>query len=109
MAAPDLPESLAANPILGGWVRIGSDGVVQVRSGKVELGQGVLTALAQIAAEELDVDGMRVQMIPAATDLSPDEGYTAGSRSIQNSGPRCVRCAPRRGPFTWTSRRPNSP
>jgi CO/xanthine dehydrogenase Mo-binding subunit len=86
MAAPDLPESLAANPVLGDWVRIRSDGVVEVRSGKVELGQGVLTALAQIAAEELDVAITRVEMIAAATDLSPDEGFTAGSRSIQQSG-----------------------
>ena len=83
MAAPDLPESLAANPILGDWVRIGADGVVAVRSGKVELGQGVLTALAQIAAEELDVDVARVQMIAAATDLSPNEGYTAGSMTMK--------------------------
>jgi len=83
---PDLPESVAANPILGNWVRIRSEGIVEVRSGKVELGQGVLTALAQIAAEELDVDIARVQMIGAATDLSPDEGFTAGSRSIQQSG-----------------------
>ena len=83
---PDLPESLAANPVLGEWVRIGSDGVVEVRSGKVELGQGVLTALAQIAAEELGVDVARVRMIAAATDRSPDEGFTAGSRSIQQSG-----------------------
>ncbi|OBF59302.1 hypothetical protein A5787_21705 [Mycobacterium sp. 852002-50816_SCH5313054-b] len=83
---PDLPESLAANPVLGEWVRIGSDGVVQVRSGKVELGQGVLTALAQIAAEELDVGVARVRMIAASTDRSPDEGFTAGSRSIQQSG-----------------------
>ncbi|SPM29212.1 xanthine dehydrogenase family protein molybdopterin-binding subunit [Mycobacterium terramassiliense] len=83
---PDLPESLASNPVLGEWVRIGSDGVVEVRSGKVELGQGVLTALAQIAAEELDVDVARVRMIAAATDRSPDEGFTAGSRSIQQSG-----------------------
>ena len=83
---PELPESLAANPILGNWVRITPDGVVEVRSGKVELGQGVLTALAQIAAEELDVDLTQVQMIAAATDLSPDEGFTAGSRSIQQSG-----------------------
>jgi nicotinate dehydrogenase subunit B len=86
MAGADLPESLAANPVLGDWVRIRSGGVVEVRSGKVELGQGVLTALAQIAAEELDVDVARVQMIAAATDLSPDEGFTAGSRSIQQSG-----------------------
>ncbi|WP_068184832.1 molybdopterin cofactor-binding domain-containing protein [Mycobacterium sp. UM_CSW] len=83
---PDLPESLAANPLLGEWVRIGPDGVVEVRSGKVELGQGVLTALAQIAAEELDVDIARVRMTAAATDRSPDEGFTAGSRSIQQSG-----------------------
>jgi nicotinate dehydrogenase subunit B len=86
MAAADLPESLAANPVVGDWVRIRSDGVVEVRSGKVELGQGVLTALAQIAAEELDVDVARVQMVSAATDLSPDESFTAGSRSIQQSG-----------------------
>jgi CO/xanthine dehydrogenase Mo-binding subunit len=86
MDAAELPESLAANPVLGDWVRIRSDGVVEVRSGKVELGQGMLTALAQIAAEELDVDAARIQMIAAATDLSPDEGFTAGSRSIQQSG-----------------------
>jgi nicotinate dehydrogenase subunit B len=86
MAGPDWSPSLAANPVLGQWVRIRADGIVEVRSGKVELGQGVLTALAQIAAEELDVDVTRVQMIAAATDLSPDEGFTAGSRSIQDSG-----------------------
>jgi nicotinate dehydrogenase subunit B len=86
MASPDFPPSLAANPVLGDWVRVRSDGVVEVRSGKVELGQGVLTALAQIAADELDVGLARVQMIAAATDLSPDEGFTAGSLSIQHSG-----------------------
>jgi len=86
MPAPDLPPSLAANPNLGRWIRIRSAGVVEVRSGKVELGQGVLTALAQVAAEELDVDLTRVQMVAAATDVSPDEGFTAGSLSIQHSG-----------------------
>ncbi len=81
-----LPPSLAANPRLSAWLRIVSDGSVEVRSGKVELGQGVLTALAQIAAEELYVDVSRIQMAAAATDVSPDEGYTAGSLSIQHSG-----------------------
>jgi nicotinate dehydrogenase subunit B len=60
--------------------------VVEVRSGKVELGQGVLTALAQVAAEELDVDIARVCMVAAVTGISPDEGFTAGSMSIQHSG-----------------------
>jgi nicotinate dehydrogenase subunit B len=86
MARPDLPQSLTANPVLGQWIQIRSEGIVEVRSGKVELGQGVLTALAQIAADELDVDVARVQMISAATDLSPDEGFTASSLSIQHSG-----------------------
>jgi nicotinate dehydrogenase subunit B len=81
-----LPWSLAANPRISDWLRIRSDGIVEVRSGKVELGQGVLTALAQVAAEELDVDINRLQMTAAETDLSPDEGFTAGSLSIQHSG-----------------------
>src|SRR5882762_8821802 len=68
-----LPPSLAANPRLGDWVHIGSDGIVEIRSGKVELGQGVLTALAQITAEELDIDVDRIEMTATRTDLSPDE------------------------------------
>lgn len=78
--------SLVRNPRLGDWVTIAGDGRVLVRSGKVELGQGVLTALAQIAADELEVDVRRIVMVPAATDRSPDEGYTAGSMSVQHSG-----------------------
>src|SRR5271165_7496768 len=81
-----LPPSLGANPRLGDWLRIRPGGVVEVRSGKVELGQGVLTALAQVAAEELDIDVARVRMVATVTGVSPDEGYTAGSMSIQQSG-----------------------
>ena len=77
MASPDLPLSLAGNPVLGNWGRIRSGGIVEVRSGKVELGQGVLTALAQIAADELDVDVSRVQMVAAATDRSREAISTA--------------------------------
>jgi nicotinate dehydrogenase subunit B len=81
-----LPPTLAANPRLGDWLRIAPDGTVEVRSGKVELGQGILTALAQMVAEELDVDVGRIRMTATATGLSPDEGMTAGSLSIQQSG-----------------------
>lgn len=81
-----LPTSLQSNPRLGDWLRILPTGVVEVRSGKVELGQGVLTALAQVVAEELDIEVARVRMIGAQTGRSPDEGYTAASMSIQQSG-----------------------
>ncbi|MCW2702959.1 MAG: aldehyde oxidase and xanthine dehydrogenase, molybdopterin binding protein [Blastococcus sp.] len=78
--------SLENNPRLGSWLTIEPDGRVLVRSGKVELGQGVLTALAQIVAEELDVDRSRIEMVAASTGESPDESYTAGSLSVQHSG-----------------------
>jgi CO/xanthine dehydrogenase Mo-binding subunit len=67
-------------------VELCPDGTVLVRTGKVELGQGVLTALAQIVADELGVDIDRIRMAPTRTGSSPDEGYTAGSLSIQQSG-----------------------
>jgi nicotinate dehydrogenase subunit B len=78
--------SLAANPDTGRWLELRPDGTVLVRSGKVELGQGLLTALAQIVAEELDIAVTRIRMVPAETGSSPDEGYTAGSLSVQHSG-----------------------
>jgi len=81
-----LPASLAKNPRLSQWLRFRPDGVVEVRSGKVEIGQGILTALAQIVAAELDVALERVAMIPAITGTSPDEGVTSGSLSTQDSG-----------------------
>jgi CO/xanthine dehydrogenase Mo-binding subunit len=78
--------SLENNPRLGSWLTLDPAGRVLVRSGKVELGQGLLTALAQIVAEELDIDPARVEMVAASTDASPDESYTAGSLSVQHSG-----------------------
>jgi len=83
---PALPGSLANNPRLARWLAIGRDGTVTVTSGKVELGQGILTALAQIVAEELDVDPARIRMVAADTTRSPNEGVTSGSLSIQDSG-----------------------
>ena len=85
-----LPVSLAANPMLSSWVRFSAEGEVMVSPGKVEIGQGIVTALAQIAADELDVDIGRVQMIRASTAASPNEGVTSGSLSVQQSG-RAIR------------------
>ncbi len=91
-AAPKLPPSLAANPKLSSWVKFSSEGQVTISPGKVEIGQGIVTALAQIAADELDIDIGRVRMIRASTVASPNEGVTSGSLSIQHSG-RAVRLA----------------
>ncbi len=59
---------------------------VEVRSGRVELGQGITTVLAQIVAEELDVAMDRIVMLRATTAGAPNEGFTSGSLSVQDSG-----------------------
>ncbi len=67
-------------------IRFERDRTVWIASGKVELGQGINTALAQIAAEELDVALERIRIVAPSTAYSPDEGYTSGSMSIQEGG-----------------------
>jgi len=81
-----LPGSLQRNRMLDAWLRINADGSATVFTGKVELGQGALTALAQIAAEELDLPVSRVAMISGDTARTPDEGHTSGSFTIEHSG-----------------------
>jgi nicotinate dehydrogenase subunit B len=85
-AALSLPPSLAANPKLSSWIGFSPEGHVAVSPGKVEIGQGIVTALAQIAADELDIDIARVRMVRASTAVSPNEGVTSGSLSVQQSG-----------------------
>ena len=81
-----IPASLAANPRLDRWVGFEQRGRVRVAVGKVEYGQGALTGLAQIAAEELDVGMHRLDVVNPETELSPDEGLTVGSMSTESSG-----------------------
>jgi nicotinate dehydrogenase subunit B len=81
-----LPGSLHVNRRLNQWLRFSANGYVDVFSGKVELGQGILTALAQIVAEELDVRVGQIRMIAATTATSPNEAVTSGSLSVQESG-----------------------
>jgi nicotinate dehydrogenase subunit B len=85
MNAP-LPGPLNDNPSLDRWVAFPSPGKVTVLTGRVELGQGVLTAMAQIAADELDVAMERITVRSGDTEKAPNEGYTAGSQSIQFGG-----------------------
>jgi nicotinate dehydrogenase subunit B len=86
MIPPTLPQSLKTTPRLNRWVRFNADRTVTVFSGKVELGQGIETAIAQIAADELDVALERLSLVAGDTTQSPDEWYTAGSQSIEIGG-----------------------
>ncbi|MFL6694911.1 MAG: molybdopterin cofactor-binding domain-containing protein, partial [Ramlibacter sp.] len=85
-SGPKLPGSLPRQPMLDGWIRIDADGKVTVFTGKAELGQGIKTALIQVAAEELVVKPARITLVTADTGQTADEGYTAGSHSMQDSG-----------------------
>ena len=84
--------SLAASPRVEDWIAVRPSGVVEVRSGKVEIGQRITTAVALVAARELGVPFDRIVMAPPRTGVSPDEGYTSGSNSMEQSG-RAVRLA----------------
>jgi len=84
--APGLPGSMNTNRMLNAWLRIDPEGTVTIFTGKIELGQGIGTALSQIAADELDVDLKRIRIVYGDTALTPNEGQTAGSLSVQNSG-----------------------
>jgi len=84
---------MAGRAAFGSHIEIDAAGIVTLNMGKVELGQGIGTALAQIAAEELAVDFSRMRLAGVDTDFSPDESYTYSSISIQQSGPRVRQAA----------------
>jgi len=84
--APSPPGSLKTSPFLDSWIRIDADGSITVFTGKAELGQGFKTAFQQVAAEELDVAFASLKVVTADTALTANEGYTAGSHSMQDSG-----------------------
>jgi nicotinate dehydrogenase subunit B len=85
-----LPLSIQNNRRMEKWIRFEPDRTVRLAVGKVELGQGNVTALAQIAADELDVDLARISVLSGDTEDAPDEGQTTSSQSIEVSG-RSVR------------------
>ncbi|MBP1851724.1 xanthine dehydrogenase family protein molybdopterin-binding subunit [Rhizobium halophytocola] len=84
--APELQGDLSSTPSLDAWIRIDADGSITVFTGKAELGQGTKTSLRQVAAEELEVEPGTINLITADTGRTPDEGYTAGSMTMPNSG-----------------------
>ena len=86
MIANTLPKSLADNPRLDRWLGFDQPDRASVRVGKVEIGQGIATALCQIAAEELDIAIDRIDLTAGDTDHAPDEGTTTSSLSVEVGG-----------------------
>jgi nicotinate dehydrogenase subunit B len=86
MLSNQLPESLLENPKLNQWIGFEAGGKVRLASGKVEIGQGIATAIVQIAADELDVEPEQIRLTSGRTVNAPNEGFTAGSRSIESGG-----------------------
>jgi nicotinate dehydrogenase subunit B len=84
--APKLPGSLKTSPELDAWIRIDTAGQVTVCTGKAELGTGIRTAFLQLAAEQLDIEPHTITLLTADTGETPNEGYTAGSHSVADSG-----------------------
>ncbi|MEM5438610.1 xanthine dehydrogenase family protein molybdopterin-binding subunit [Paraburkholderia diazotrophica] len=92
-SAPKLPGSLKTTPLLDAWIKIDPDGRVSACTGKAELGTGVRTALLQLAAEELDLSPDAIDLITADTGATPNEGYTAGSHTMADSGTAILNAA----------------
>jgi CO/xanthine dehydrogenase Mo-binding subunit len=90
---PALPGDLDKFPLLDSWISIDADGHITVFTGKAELGQGLRTALIQVAADELAVSPAHIELITADTARTPDEGVTAGSHSMQDSGTAILNAA----------------
>ena len=85
--------SLKQTPLLDSWVRISASGKITIFTGKVEFGQGIKTALMQIASDALDVSPGQIELVTADTALTPNEGFTAGSHSMQDSGTAILNAA----------------
>jgi len=90
---PGQTKTPGGNASLDTWIRVEAGGLIVISAGKVEFGQGIRTALAQIAAEELDIAISRVRMTEVDTAYSPDESYTFSAMSVQQSGTRVRKAA----------------
>src|SRR5277367_7104761 len=84
--AEALPGSLAHTPMLDAWIKVDATGRATVFTGKVELGQGLKTAVIQLDAEQLALAPEHIELVTADTDRTPNEGFTAGSHSMRDSG-----------------------
>jgi CO/xanthine dehydrogenase Mo-binding subunit len=82
---PELPAILRRVPAVNAWLEVLPDGSVRVFTGKVEIGQGLCGAIAQVTSEELDLEPSQVEVVIADTRRTPNEGFTGASSSTENS------------------------
>jgi len=82
----ELPAPLLSHPELSQWLSFSEPGFVHIRSGRVELGQGVSAAFASITAAEFHISREQVKLISGDTRCCPNEGFTAGSKSVSDGG-----------------------
>lgn len=85
--------SLKTAPMLDSWIQVPPTGPVTVITGKAELGQGLKTAILQVAAEQLDLPVNGITLVTADTARTADEGYTSGSHSMQDSATAVLHAA----------------
>jgi CO/xanthine dehydrogenase Mo-binding subunit len=78
--------SLQLAPFAHNWLKFTPNFIFEMRSGKVELGQGISAALMQIGCNALGIAPYQVNWVAGDTERSPDEGFTAGSQSIEVGG-----------------------
>jgi len=83
---PPPSPSLTTAPLAKNWLRLTPEGMFELRSGKVELGQGITAALTQIACNALGASANQITWVAGDTRYSPDEGFTAGSQSVEVGG-----------------------
>ena len=87
------PAAWQRRPMLDSWIRIDADGSITVFTGKAELGQGIKTALTRSPPKSSIVPPAAIRLVTADTALTANEGYTAGSHSMQDSGTAILHAA----------------
>jgi nicotinate dehydrogenase subunit B len=87
------PRDIPEGSQIDAWLQILEDGSVRVLTGKMELGQGLTVAMQQVAGEELNTPPEKIKIVLADTGLTQNEGYTAGSRSMERSAMQVRRAA----------------
>jgi nicotinate dehydrogenase subunit B len=86
VAGQGAPAAGVAPDMLDSWLRIDAQGVATIYTGRTEFGQGMKTAMIQLAAEELYLNPRTVKIVSCDTALTPNEGYTSGSRGMADGG-----------------------